>query len=252
MDSLINKGIDKYIVHSYEVDASQKLKVSSLLKFFQESAGRHAESIGVGWNYLHEKGLFWALSRISIEIDDRPEWEDEIALVTWPKVNDNVFAYRDFLLFNSKDLCNPIVRATSAWALLNIKTRRPQRIELVASDIPLTSTDHAIVEHPHKVDALSGTACNQAAGQVKYSDIDMNGHVNNVRYFDWIGDAYPYGHYLEKSIARLDINFLNEALLGDTYRVNMDAIGGDVYLNNVVREKDNKELVRTRISWIKR
>lgn len=251
MATIIQKGIDKYDIHSYEVDASKKLKISSLLQFFQESAGNHAESLGVGWRQLQEQGLFWVLSRITIEIEDFPTWEDTITIVTWPKSSDNVFAYRDFLLFNGTELERPTIKATSAWALINVETRRPQKIELVAGSIPVSNDENALVDHPYKVDALP-CAWNHSSGEVKYSDIDMNGHVNNVRYFDWISDVYSQEHYAEMKIAKLDINFLAEAVLGDTYKVNMASKGGGIYLNNVIRESDQKELVRTRIHWIKR
>ena len=251
MATIIQKGIDKYTIHSYEVDAFKKLKISSLLQFLQESAGSHAASIGVGWDKLQEQDLFWVLSRITIEIEDMPTWGDEITVITWPKSSDNVFAYRDFLIFNTNNLVKPVVRATSAWALINIETRRPQRIELVAGSIPVSDDENAIVEHPHKVDALP-CAWNHSAGVVKYSDIDMNGHVNNVRYFDWIADVYSQEHYSEMSVGKLDVNFLSDAVLGDAYKVNMASKGGGVYLNNVIRESDQKELVRTRIHWVKR
>lgn len=249
MDTINIKGIDKYTINANAVDPSNQLKISSLLQFFKESATNHATQFGLGLDQLHEQNIFWALIRITLEIEELPTLENEITIVTWSKMGDNAYAYRDFLLYNSIDLSKPLVKATSSWSLLNTETRRPQKVDLPS--IPFQNAEPAIENLPPKVDALP-CAWNHSSGVVNDSDIYTDGHFNNARYLDWICNVYSKEHYEEMRIGKIDINFIEEAALGDSYKVNMASKGSGVYLNNVVRNPDQKELVRTRIQWLKR
>lgn len=249
MDTINSKGIDKYTISTNVVDDSNQLKISSLLQFFKESAKNHATQFGVGLVQLQEQNIFWELSRITIEIVELPTLGNEITLVTWTKLGDNVYAYRDFLLYNSIDLGTPLIRATSAWSLLNTETRRPQKVDLIA--MPVQNVEPAIESLPPKVDALP-CAWNHSAGVVNDSDINADGHFNKTHCLDWICNVYSNEHYEEMKIGKMDINFITEADLGDAYKVNMASKGSGVYLNNVVRNSDQKEIVRTRIQWLKR
>jgi acyl-ACP thioesterase len=49
-----------------------------------------------------------------------------------------------------------------------------------------------------------------------YSDIDYNGHVNNVRYIQWIQDSVDPAVLEQARQARLDINYLGEVKPGET------------------------------------
>jgi hypothetical protein len=49
-----------------------------------------------------------------------------------------------------------------------------------------------------------------------YSDIDFYGHVNNVRYIQWIQDMVDPGILDTADQIRLDINYVNEVLPGET------------------------------------
>ena len=45
-----------------------------------------------------------------------------------------------------------------------------------------------------------------------YTDVDYNGHVNNVSYIRWIEDAVDPALLEQARQMRLDINFMNEIL----------------------------------------
>ena len=244
-------GHEKYMVHSSYVDFSKRLTAVALLGLFQESACLHSDSLGVGRNYLNDKGLFWALSRITIELGQMPERGDEVVVKTWPKAMDSVFSYRDFLLLNSKDEEAPLAKATSVYVLLDTAARRPQNIEPYTASVPLVTSENAIEARPDKIDALP-CAWNYSKGVVRYSDIDMNGQVNVVKYLEWILDSYNWEHHQSNILEKVELNYIADAIAGEAYVVNMASKGRGVYLNNVVREEDQKELVRARIQWAKR
>jgi medium-chain acyl-[acyl-carrier-protein] hydrolase len=106
-----------YKIKSYDVDCEQKLKLPSLFNYLQEVAGNQAESIGVGFEVLKQKNLFWVLSRMKIQIHNMPKWNDEIIVYTWPKGIDKLFALRDFEITNNEGKL--LISATSCWLLID-------------------------------------------------------------------------------------------------------------------------------------
>ena len=52
--------------------------------------------------------------------------------------------------------------------------------------------------------------------KVRISDLDVNSHVNNVKYTQWALDMMRERDHREWVIQEYDINFLSETFLGDT------------------------------------
>ena len=52
--------------------------------------------------------------------------------------------------------------------------------------------------------------------KVRISDLDVNSHVNNVKYTQWALDMMRERDHREWVIREYDINFLSETFLGDT------------------------------------
>ena len=50
---------------------------------------------------------------------------------------------------------------------------------------------------------------------VRRSDMDMNGHVNNVVFTEWILEAVPQKMYDDWDLTELEIEFLNECNYGE-------------------------------------
>ena len=89
---------DRYTVKSYDVDQEKRITLSSLFNCFQESASHHAGRCDLGYKSLRERGLFWVLSRLRIEIKRLLLWEEEFTVETWSKGAEGIFAVRDFLV----------------------------------------------------------------------------------------------------------------------------------------------------------
>ncbi len=46
--------LDDFSIRSFDIDVNRKLSISSLCGFLQETAGRHAEHLGVGFHKILE------------------------------------------------------------------------------------------------------------------------------------------------------------------------------------------------------
>ncbi len=230
------------------VDWERKLSLSGLFLFLQEIAWEHANTWNFGYEQLNEKGQFWVLSKLKVQIDHYPQWNDELQLHTWGKEPEVLTAYRDFIGYNQHGL--QVFKATSAWHILSSTTGRPQRVDVMKAFCPIPEGLHAITEQPDKLPAPAG-GIKSAVHAVVLSDIDMNRHVNNTRYIQWILDSFPPDFAMEHQVRDIEVNFLQQARLGDAYYIVTEHRGGGVYLSAAIRESDHKDLVRIETRWTK-
>jgi acyl-ACP thioesterase len=260
---------DEYEVHSYEVGACGAAPLQVICRFFQESAWHHARSVKQWYDDLLELGCFWVLSRLTLRMERYPLWGEKITVKTWGSGIDRLFALRDFIVRDEK---NAIVgSARSAWLVVKEKTRKPQRLEPLFVGSPVLADLHAFEELPEKLPAPD----NPVKGErfpVRYSDLDIQNHVNNAQYIEWCLDSFPPALHVSHQPRRFSINFLSECAHGDVVSLQTEPVPEDprgegprsstnpgdhppsdpAYLVSMRKEPDGKEICRARIVWRKR
>ena len=199
------------------IDRSDRMTLDAVFQFFQEAAISHAENLGVGREDMARSGQVWILSRMSVQIDRRPQYGETITVRSWPRGGEKLFALRDYDIRDATD--TPVVRGRSGWLIIDIEKRRPLRPQSIMDTLPQnTGLDALSPEAAAASIAGLGERQNlQQAGERKaaYTDVDYNGHVNNVRYIQWIEDALDPALLETANRMRLDINYLNEILPGE-------------------------------------
>jgi acyl-ACP thioesterase len=212
-------------VQSFNVDVNKKLKLGSLLEFMQQAAYEHAEILNVGYSHLNVTKQVWVLSRVIIEVNKYPVWGDKISICTWPKGLKGLFALRDFEIKNEND--ETIINATSAWLIIDLDTRRPvrniEKIKMVE-----THSKNGVEEFPDKLDKVESSKSKMFSAD--YSAIDLNEHVNNAQYVNWIADCLPEKAYRHNSIKKLQVNFNSEMRWGDELELSFVNNEGREYL----------------------
>ena len=194
------------------IDKSDRITLGAVFAFFQEAAISHATALGVGRDELVVNRQAWILSRISVFIEERPKYGDTITVKTWPRGSEKLFVLRDYEMSDSSG--RNLVRGRSSWLVIDIDKRRPQRPTSVAEKLPLNEGRNALVSGPLGL-TPGENMISAGERQAAYSDIDTFGHVNNVRYIQWIQDIIPPDMLSKSRQMRLDINYLNEILPGE-------------------------------------
>jgi medium-chain acyl-[acyl-carrier-protein] hydrolase len=239
---------ETFSVFSYELDLSGKLSIHSLFNRFQEIAGLHAACLQVGYNELRELNLAWVLSRIKLRIYSLPQWGDTVRLATWPKGIDRLFALREFCLADEKN--KTMVAATSSWLLIETEKGRPRRIETLPVDLHFPGAEHAIAEPVDKIQMPEGLI-KVFEKPVWISDLDANRHVNNAQYAKWITDCLPYDQSQNCRVTSVQINYLEEMLLGDTVSIFISPRNDMIkeYFLEGVSAKKGSKVFQARITW---
>ena len=237
---------DPYTIRSYESSPSGNASIPSICNFFQESAWKHAEQIGLGFRTLADKKLYWVLSKFILTMNSLPEWGKTIEIRTWPKGKKRFYALRDFLLVMPDGTIS--AKATSAWIVINAETRGPSRLDFMEEILNYSKGESALDWDFPKIPIIK-TSSVEVPIKVAYSDLDVNNHVNNVKYIEWILDVF-YPAYPDKKIKTLEIHYSAEAVLHDTVTLSMSApLKEDKMLFDCVRHKDGSTIFRGIITY---
>lgn len=203
-----NKLIQKFQIPCYNTDMSRRLKPASFMDLAQEAATLHANILGFGYDDLIVSGNAWIISRMRVVFVDTPKWREDVTLATWHKGLNRLFFLRDFLMTDNDG--NVKVKATTSWLVLNLDTRRLVRDPKLL-DEGKTCTENVIETPADKVvmpkDAEVKLVMEHEAA---YSDLDMNGHVNNAMYMQWAMNAVNYEISSERPVKEFTINFNHE------------------------------------------
>lgn len=204
MHNILEKQFE---VCSYDVDIFQKLKISSLFAFFQESASLHAEQLGVGFYDLKEKHrVFWALSRIHIKIQKYPSWKDKLTYKTWPTGYNRLYGSREFNIENDSKV---VVSGSSDWIIMDLNSKQIVNPELIIKEV-IPQNDENYFKAKTKRVKFGNTDTKKITRKVRYNDLDMNRHVNSIKYLEWVFDCLPTDLLTHQELAELNINYLHE------------------------------------------
>lgn len=237
-----------YVVRSYEVDAGGRLSIPSIFNLLQDAASNHALRLGVSVHQLLAKNYTWVLSRMMLRMDASSAWRDPIRIRTWPSGIQTVFAMRDFEIRNAAG--ETFASAVSAWIVIDAEKRRPVRPTSFADQINSIEGLHAF---DHSLNKLPRVAAADLKNNffVRYHDLDINQHVNNVSYIEWLLESIPGFGQEGFALRELEVNFLGEAFKGDQINAmcRQEDPSGTRFSHAIVRAKDQVELVRARTLW---
>lgn len=240
---------DTYRIRAYEVGPDGTCGMGTLGNLLQETAGHHADHLGLSMERLLEDNLAWVLTRLRVIVQRFPGNGEEVRVVTWPSGLDKATATRDFVLYDGDGA--ELARATSAWVCFDVSSR-----QMVPA--PPFIGEHYPPTHPERVlefERRTLPRLKQAEGEcpvlAREADLDMNGHVNNVHFMEWVLE----GAGVVASAGRLreiDIQFRAESLAGDQLQSRVAVNGtGDAtsLLHSLLRTADDSELVRAATVW---
>lgn len=239
---------ESFRVRAYEVDATGKASVPAVANWLQEVAGNHATALGWAVDALQAQGRTWVLARLHLRLGRLPEWREDLRVSTWPAGVHRLFALREFRIDEQSG--REIGVATTGWLLLDLATRRPVRLPDDLEAIARRTPERVLADPFDRLPEAKSPESEETVG-VRFSDLDMNRHANNVSVIAWMLEALPKAVMFNASLAELEIEFRAEALHHDRIAAQVQRIAADPYafLHRLVREGDNREIGRARTLW---
>jgi acyl-ACP thioesterase len=239
---------DDYYIHSFDVDFTSKVSLCTVCNLFQESAWRHATEHKLGYHDLIKSNKAWVLSSIKINIKELPAWKDEISIYTWARTTDKLFAYRDFEVYRNGS-GKSAIKASSSWLIIDIQSKRPQKMEAYADLMPLLKDKHAINKALEKIPAVEEVH-DSYKKTTAYSDLDVNHHVNNVKYVEWILDLFTLEYQKNHIIRDFEINYRNEVGYNEVVKLEGQRNNTpESFLVQGIHNSSDKSAFRAIINW---
>lgn len=238
------KLIEKRLLHAYQCDRYGNMRPLILMNELQGMGDRHAEMLGIGYGYCLAHGIAWVVTHYLVDIIEMPTEREEIALITWPSIADNLRAIRDFEIRGADNRL--MVRATSQWVLIDLQTRRLVRLnEHLPSDLPLVERawDRKFEKFP------DFDATKTHVFKCRFDDIDVNQHINNAVYAVWATESVGYEYRNTHKLSGIELNYKHE-IKPDMPQVNVDvAINGLVSQHKIyTADTEHAQIV---CHWIK-
>lgn len=225
---------EDFKIRASEVGLDRKATLPAICNLLQEIAGNHARQLDFDITDLQQNKLTWVLHRLQVDMVRFPDWRENITLRTWPSGGDGLRAHRDYLILDADD--EVLGRSLSYWLILDMESRRPVRIpgEIMESVPP--DSDHVLGVTDGSFSTIRQPDTSHTY-MVRKTDLDLNRHVNNVKYIEWA----LAGTDNEEPVDNIDIKFMAEATFGDTV-VAEQQNDGDVRHYQLRRSSDDKIL----------
>lgn len=237
-------GTYNFIAEPFHVDFTGRLTMGVLGNHLLNCAGFHASDRGFGIATLNEDNYTWVLSRLAIELDEMPYQYEDFSIQTWVENVYRLFTDRNFAIINKEG--KKIGYARSVWAMISMNTRKPADLLTLhnGSIVDYVCNEPCPIEKPSRIKVTSQSPASSL--EARYSDVDINGHVNSIRYIEHILDLFPIEMYKEKRIRRFEMAYVAESYYGDELTFYMDDAGEGVF-DVEVKKNGNEVVCRSKV-----
>jgi acyl-ACP thioesterase len=237
------KGIYDYKVHSLEVDFQKNLAIDYVGNYLLTTAAKNADSNGFGLHLLQQRNASWVLTKIAIEMNEALTEDQAFSIETWVEEVGRLQTTRNFNIYNTSRQI--IGSACSNWIMFDMTSRKAVDLLSIEGLLDVVEKDSGLIEKPIRLTSVTGTKVDEF--KVKYSDIDINGHVYSMRYLQWLCNLFPLDKYKVQQIQRVELNFINETLWGENVAIYQEEKRKDDFWYEI--KSEDKILCKARIFW---
>ncbi len=236
-------------IPAYYVSLNSQPKFYTLASMLLESAAIHSAMHGFGYYDMIRKRVYWVLSRFHVIMHAYPVMDQPVVIETWHKGSDKLFFTRDYRMFSEGGQL--FSSATSAWLILDGATGRPRKPEEGNDFNEFGVPDlHAVEALPGKLPGLK-EADRKISRTARYSDMDINKHVNAIKYIEWVQDFYGEETYANMNVCEFQINYQAETRFGEEVEIRIKKIPGNDSFDHFegIRIQDDSSAFRARIKF---
>ena len=205
---------EEYVTTRY-CSPLREMSLTALSLICQEAAiAEVEENYGYDHTKTIDRGFLWVIAKTHFEISRMPHYEERVKVITYPGKRLASFFLRQYRIESQNG--EVLVKGVSVWAIVDANSRHMVTPEQAGLPIP-TETMEGELGFPkgYPVPELGNTGILQGT----FSNCDVNGHINNTKYFDFIEDAIPAEVWKSRRIQGVDIAYKKEIPMGQGVEV---------------------------------
>ena len=239
-------GIYEFMAEPFHCDFSQRLFMGHLGNHMLNAADFHSTDRGFGMRYLMTIQRSWVLSRLAIEMEEMPKMYTKFNVETWVESAMRYFTSRNFRVVDNEGKVYGYGR--SIWAMIDTESRQPTDIFAIDNG---AINNWIVKDKECPIDKGGRVKMGDGAELVRtidtcYNDVDINGHINSVKYIEHVLDLWDLDWYRSHSIKRFEIAYVAEAHGGDQLSFYREQTGEQEYCVRIVKlMADGSEPVET-------
>ena len=230
-------GTYEFTAEPFHCDFSGRMFLGHLGNQMLNAADFHSTDRGFGMKYLMTIKRSWVLSRLAIEMEEMPGQHERYTVETWVESAMKFFTNRNFCVSGSDGRVYGYGR--SVWAMIDTETRQPTDIFSIdngAINNWIVDDKPCPIEKGGRV-KMSENAVFLRSIDINYNDIDINGHVNSVKYIEHVLDLWDIAWYREHHLKRFEIAYVAEAHQGDQLSFYREQTAEDEYCVRLVKTR---------------
>lgn len=244
-----------FMAEPFHCDFLHRLFMGHLGNHLLNAADFHSTDRDFGMTYLNPIHKTWVLSRLAVEMDEMPMQYTKFNVETWVESAMKYFTNRNFRVVGEDGKVYGYGR--SVWAMIDTETRQPQDIlEIHDGEIVnwIETEKECPIEKSSRV-KMSDKAVLVREIDTYYNDVDVNGHVNSIKYIEHILDLFSIDFYRENRIKRFEIAYVAESYGGDRLSFWQEQTGDNEYCIRITKLSEDGaktiEVCRCKVVFVK-
>lgn len=220
-----------------DVTMFRDLRPSVLMRWIQEISIAHTEALGAGRAKTLDKGALWVICRVRLEVQKLPCYDEKVTLTSWPGNTMRVLFPRYYEMSDEEG--NSVVKASAVWLLMDAKKRKMVFPEDYGVVVPGVNTGKEI---PLSFGVSLGEQKDEKRFRVTYSQVDINGHMNNAKYLDCMEDVLGEKYLSSHTLKSIEIEYKSEIKYGACVHLAYTLDGDRLTMIGYVRKRPCFEL----------
>lgn len=230
----INPNIDRFpfYAETFLADSKGRMRPSNICSSMMNFAYRHAATRGFGAT----SSLGWVIARMGLHVERVPHEGEKLYIDTWIRNLYHGFTDRCVRMVDENGV--EVVSMIATFAMIDLKTRSAVDLN---GDIGVAMSGCLLPDEPlalRRIPAINRTPVEEVTfrRRPRYSDIDVNGHMNSVRYIDHILDALPIEYMNTHDITDITVAYMQEGSATEELSYGVKELAPDHYIAQVTKE----------------
>ena len=202
-----------------QTDADGYVGARGYLRTFQDLSACQLGSYDKGEDHIvPEYGICWITSKYSLQLLHRAPINTDFQVETW--IEPDRSPVRLHFGLRICDMEGTVYALGQLeYCLMHIEQGRIAKLDEI--EFPTDVREHIDVELP-KLKKMRFDAQDMAYAYtrtVRYSDLDLNGHMNNLHYVELAMDAFSSSFFNEHPLAQISLEYVGQCREGDDIAV---------------------------------
>ena len=202
-------------------DMNGHIKLPDVILLSLQVSGMQSIELGVSDKaILEDYNLVWIITDYDIEVVRLPRFAEEITIETEALSYNRLFCYRRFTIYDEAG--QEIIRMLATFVLMDRDSRKVHAVEPDIVAPYQSDFDKKLIRGP-KYESLEEPFSKDY--HVRFYDLDMNGHVNNSKYLDWIFEVMGADFLTQYIPKRINLKYVKEVRPGGVITSSVERTG---------------------------